>query len=55
MRWCDWITDVGLAHLVGIHTLIMYNCNAAIIVAARARFPPRVIAPTSPDVAAGKT
>ena len=39
MSWCTEITDAGLAHLAGIHTLDMTWCNAAIIAAARARFP----------------
>ena len=33
---CAQITDAGLAHLTGIHTLSMYGCNPAIIAAARA-------------------
>ena len=37
---CIGITDAGLAHLAGIHTLDMTWCNAAIIAAARVRFPP---------------
>jgi hypothetical protein len=27
MRWCEQITDAGLAHLTGIHTLNMGWCT----------------------------
>jgi hypothetical protein len=33
---CAGITDAGLTHLTGIHTLNMYACNPATIAAARA-------------------
>jgi hypothetical protein len=33
---CAQITDAGLAHLTGIHTLYMGGCNPATIAAARA-------------------
>ena len=37
MGWCTGITDAGLAHLAGIHTLCMVGCLTATINAARAR------------------
>jgi len=37
MGWCARVTDAGLAHLTGIHTLYMGGCTPAIIAAARAR------------------
>jgi hypothetical protein len=37
MRDCRGITDAGLAHLKGIHTLGMAWCDPATIAAARAR------------------
>ena len=36
MGGCAQITDAGLAHLTGIHTLIMYGCDRATVAAARA-------------------
>jgi hypothetical protein len=37
MLGCTGITDAGLAHLAGIHTLGMSRCASAIVAAARAR------------------
>jgi hypothetical protein len=37
MCGCTGITDAGLAHLAGIHTLLMQGCAGATIDAARAR------------------
>jgi hypothetical protein len=36
MSECAQVTDAGLAHLTGIHTLYMAGCNPATIVAAHA-------------------
>jgi hypothetical protein len=36
MHGCAQITDAGLAHLTGIHTLRMVGCSPATIAAARA-------------------
>jgi hypothetical protein len=33
---CAQITDAGLLHLTGIHTLRMFGCTPAVIAAARA-------------------
>jgi hypothetical protein len=36
MCCCERITFVGLAHLTGIHTLLMHGCDRATIAIARA-------------------
>ena len=37
MSWCERITDAGLAHLTGIHTLFVYGCYFAVVAAAHKR------------------
>jgi hypothetical protein len=40
MSWCKQITDAGLAHLTGIHTLDMRGFSPATNVATNALRPP---------------
>jgi hypothetical protein len=36
MHGCEQITDAGLAHLNGIHKLVMHRCDRTTVAAARA-------------------